>query len=92
LIAWQKAMDLVIALYDATEEFPKRETYSPTDQMRRAAISVPSSISLQVKRNIAILSFVIFIGPRADHWQNLKPKCSLLREEIICPNHKRRNF
>jgi four helix bundle protein len=45
LIAWQKAMDLVNALYDATEAFPKRETYSLTDQMRRAAVSVPSNIA-----------------------------------------------
>ena len=45
MIAWQKAMDLVSALYDATEEFPKRETYSLTDQMRRAAVSVPSNIA-----------------------------------------------
>jgi len=45
LIAWQKAMDLVGALCDATEGFPKRETYSLTDQMRRAAVSVPSNIA-----------------------------------------------
>src|ERR1700680_4328544 len=45
LIAWQKAMDLVTTLYDATEEFPKRETYSLTDQMRRAAVSIPSNIA-----------------------------------------------
>lgn len=45
LIAWQKALALVSALYDATESFPKRETYSLTDQMRRAAISVPSNIA-----------------------------------------------
>jgi four helix bundle protein len=45
LIAWQKAMDLVAALYDATEGFPKRETYSLTDQMRRAAVSIPSNIA-----------------------------------------------
>jgi four helix bundle protein len=45
LIAWQKAMDLVTTLYDATEEFPKRGTYSLTDQMRRAAVSVPSNIA-----------------------------------------------
>jgi four helix bundle protein len=38
LIAWQKAMDLVATLYDATENFPKRETYSLVDQMRRAAV------------------------------------------------------
>jgi len=45
LIAWQKAMDLASALYDVTETFPKRETYSLTDQMRRAAVSVPSNIA-----------------------------------------------
>jgi len=45
LIASQRAMDLVAALYDATEAFPKRETYSLTDQMRRAAVSIPSNIA-----------------------------------------------
>jgi four helix bundle protein len=44
-IAWQKSMDLVSALYDATESFPKREIFSLTDQMRRAAVSVPSNIA-----------------------------------------------
>ncbi len=45
LIAWQKAMELVNVLYDATEAFPRREIYSLTDQMRRAAVSVPSNIA-----------------------------------------------
>ena len=45
LIAWQKAMDLVSAIYDATDGFPKRETYSLTDQIRRAAVSIPSNIA-----------------------------------------------
>ncbi len=45
LIAWQKAMDLVSVLYDATEAFPKHEIYSLTNQMRRAAVSVPSNIA-----------------------------------------------
>jgi four helix bundle protein len=45
LIAWQKSMELVSALYDATASFPKRETYSLTDQMRRAAVSVPGNIA-----------------------------------------------
>lgn len=38
-------MDLVSALYDATEDFPKREIYSLADQMRRAAVSIPSNIA-----------------------------------------------
>jgi four helix bundle protein len=45
LIAWQKAMRLVNAIYDSTDAFPKRETYSLTDQIRRAAVSVPSNIA-----------------------------------------------
>ena len=45
LVAWRKAMDLVNAVYDATDRFPKRETYSLTDQIRRAAVSIPSNIA-----------------------------------------------
>jgi four helix bundle protein len=45
LIAWQKAMDLVTAVYTATDTFPKREVYSLTDQIRRAAVSIPSNIA-----------------------------------------------
>jgi four helix bundle protein len=45
LIAWQKAMVLVNEVYDATENFPKREFYSLVDQIRRAAVSIPSNIA-----------------------------------------------
>ena len=45
LIAWQKAMDLVVEIYRTTDQFPKREVYSLTDQMRRAAVSIPSNIA-----------------------------------------------
>lgn len=45
LTAWQKAMDLVIAIYHATTNFPKEEIYGLTSQLRRAAISVPSNIA-----------------------------------------------
>ena len=45
LIAWQKAMNLVDRVYELTDRFPKREVYSLTDQIRRAAISVPSNIA-----------------------------------------------
>lgn len=45
LISWQKAMELVNAVYDVTDGFPKREVYSLTDQIRRAAVSIPSNIA-----------------------------------------------
>jgi four helix bundle protein len=45
LIVWQKAMDLVTDVYRITDCFPKREVYSLTDQIRRAAVSIPSNIA-----------------------------------------------
>jgi four helix bundle protein len=45
LIAWQKAVDLVTRIYKATEGFPTREVYGLTNQLRRAAISIPSNIA-----------------------------------------------
>jgi four helix bundle protein len=45
LIAWQKAMELVVHVYQATESFPQREMFGLVNQMRRAAVSVPSNIA-----------------------------------------------
>jgi four helix bundle protein len=45
LIVWQKSMDLVVAVYRATEMFPKSETYGLTSQIRRAAASIPANIA-----------------------------------------------
>jgi four helix bundle protein len=45
LIVWQKAMDLVMAVYNATASFPKEETYSLTSQIRRAVVSIPANIA-----------------------------------------------
>lgn len=45
LIAWQKAMRLVSEIYDVTRAFPRDELYGLTNQLRRAAVSVPSNIA-----------------------------------------------
>jgi four helix bundle protein len=45
LIAWQRAMALVAAIYDATQGFPSHEQFGLTSQLRRAAVSVPSNIA-----------------------------------------------
>jgi four helix bundle protein len=45
LVAWQKARALVKRIYGATKLFPKEELYGLTQQIRRAAVSVPSNIA-----------------------------------------------
>lgn len=38
-------MDLVDGIYDLSKRFPADERFALTDQMRRAAVSVPSNIA-----------------------------------------------
>ena len=45
LIAWQRAMDLVEAVYAASAGLPRDEQFGLTAQMRRAAVSVPANIA-----------------------------------------------
>jgi four helix bundle protein len=45
LLAWQKAMDLVVNVYEVSRLFPKEELYGLTSQLRRAVVSVPSNIA-----------------------------------------------
>jgi len=45
LIAWRKAMIFVREIYGMTRLFPKDELYGLTNQLRRAAVSVPSNIA-----------------------------------------------
>ena len=45
LIVWQKAYHLVLEIYRITKEYPKSETFGLAQQMRRAAVSIPSNIA-----------------------------------------------
>ena len=45
LIVWQKAYRLVLEVYKITKTFPRHEIYGLTQQVRRAAISIPSNIA-----------------------------------------------
>ncbi len=48
---WQRAVQLAILCYQLTNNFPKSELYGLTNQMRRAAVSVPSNIAEGYGRN-----------------------------------------
>ncbi|MEK7604899.1 MAG: four helix bundle protein [Patescibacteria group bacterium] len=45
LIVWKEGHKLVLVIYTCTKAFPREETYSLTDQLRRAATSVTSNIA-----------------------------------------------
>jgi len=51
LTIWQKSMDLTEEIYRLVKFLPKEETYALSDQMRRAAVSIPSNIAEGHQRN-----------------------------------------
>lgn len=60
LIAWKKGMELVAAIYDATDGFPSHEMYGLVSQLRRAAVSVPSNVA-EGKAHYSNRDFVRFL-------------------------------
>ena len=45
LLAWQRAIDLAEAVYEATRTWPRDEAYGLTAQVRHAAVSVMANIA-----------------------------------------------
>ncbi len=51
LVVWQKAMELTVEIYRLARKLPKEEMFALADQMRRAAVSIPSNIAEGQDRN-----------------------------------------
>jgi four helix bundle protein len=61
LLVWQKAKALAVHIYQATEQFPRNETYGLTSQIRRAAVSVASNIA-EGQGRLTLGEFLHFLG------------------------------
>lgn len=44
-VVWHEAIDLADRIYSICDEFPKYELFALSDQLRRAAVSIPSNIA-----------------------------------------------
>ncbi|MBR4804603.1 MAG: four helix bundle protein [Bacteroidales bacterium] len=69
LLVWQKAMEITKEVYLLVKVLPKEETFALSDQIRRAAVSIPSNIAEGQERN-SHSEFVRFLyiaqGSRAE--------------------------
>ncbi len=99
---WQRGIELVVHVYQATRTFPKDEEYGLKSQMRRAAVSHPSNIAEGAARSsrreyvhflyIALASLFeletqLFIAERLKHMEAAK-----LLEEVEALRRKTLNF
>jgi four helix bundle protein len=60
-IAWQKSMELTSLVYALTRKFPSEERFGLTNQLRRAAVSIPSNIA-EGKGRISKGELMQFVG------------------------------
>ncbi|WP_317169093.1 four helix bundle protein [Flavivirga algicola] len=58
LLAYRKAFDLAMKIFHLSKHFPKEETYSLTDQVRRSSRSVCANISEAYRKRLYPKHFV----------------------------------
>jgi four helix bundle protein len=78
LVVWNKAMQLAELVYRETAAFPASEQFGLTNQVRRAAVSVPSNIAEGAGRNTSRELFQ-FLGVATASLAELRTQIELAR-------------
>jgi len=76
LVVWREAKSLASLIYRATENFPKREWYGITSQIRRAAVSVPSNIA-EGQGRLTKGEFIQFLGHARGSLQEMRTQLEI---------------
>lgn len=61
LAVWQRALQLTVAIYRLTADFPREEMYGLISQIRKAAVSIPSNIA-EGQGGLTVGEFKPFLG------------------------------
>ena len=87
LEAWRFAMQLVKAVYQLTADFPIEERYGLAQQMRRAAVSIPSNLAEGSGRN-GTKEYLHFIGIARGSLAELETQMQLsVMLDFVTPDH-----
>jgi four helix bundle protein len=63
LVVWQRGIELCSRVYQICSAFPKSELYGLADQMKRAAVSVPSNIAEgQARQHVNEFRHFLFVA------------------------------
>ena len=76
LVAWQLGMDVARTLYPLTMQMPLSEQFGLTNQMRRAAVSIPSNIAEGYARQ-SLPDYLKFLRTARGSWGELSTQFEL---------------
>ena len=78
LFVWQRSMELVEMVYRVTENFPSKEMFGLTNQLLRAAVSIPSNVAEGQGRNTTT-DFLRFLSISRGSLQEVQTQFELAR-------------
>lgn len=61
LLVWQRSMQLAMAIYSLTKDFPQDERFGLISRIRRAVVSIPSNIA-EGEGRLSVGEFKQFLG------------------------------
>lgn len=88
LLVYQKAMDAAMKIFELSKSFPKEETYSLIDQIRRSSRSVPANIAEAWRKRRYTAAFVSKLNDaegeaaETETWLECSVKCCYADREI----------
>ena len=87
LLVYKKAMDVTMRIFEISKSFPKEETYSLTDQIRRSSRSVPANIAEAWRKRryqaamISKLNDAEGEGAETQTWIEIAKKCGYINRD-----------
>lgn len=88
LLVYRKAFDASMRIFDLSKSFPKEETYSLTDQIRRSSRSVAANIAEAWRKRLYVAAFIAKINDaegeaaETETWLEYSVRCGYLDREI----------
>ncbi len=89
LLAYKKSFDLAMQIFEVSKNFPKEETYSLTDQIRRSSRSVTVNIAEAYRKRIYPKHFVSKLtdsdaeNSETQSWLEFSLACKYINKEVF---------
>ena len=91
LKVWQVGCELVKSVYTASSLFPQEELYGLTQQLRRAAVSVPSNIAEGYGRGSSV-EYLRFLRIARGSLYEIETQLILCRNLDFCDDNQYQNI